>query len=456
MDILLINPPTQIWATRNTAPLGLGYLAAVLERQGHRVEILDLMVERKSDAEVRKDISLMDMVGVTSTTPAVYNAYKICKVARQEGVPVVMGGPHPSALPFESLDECDLVVCGEGEETIVEVCKAVETGSSLKGIRGIVYRDDGTVVDARPRDFIRDLDSLPFPAWHLFPDIGRYTIQHPLLDSKVASGVILTSRGCPHNCVFCYKSIFGSAYRYRSPANVLREWRMLIEKYKVKEMGIVDDSFTSNPKRAIEICRSIVEQKLQVPWLMPTGTRVKPISREMLEWMKKSGCSRIAYGLESGSQEILNKIGKGITLEDAEAAVNLTKSVGLETIGLFMIGNYGESESTIKQTIKFSKKLNLDYAIFYIATPFPGTRLFEIVKNQGRFLISNWDEYVIHGNRRAFFELGEVSKDLVERMHRQAYRSYYLDPRYIMRTLSHKDTLRNAHNYVRAFMKYVV
>ncbi|WP_455368078.1 B12-binding domain-containing radical SAM protein [[Eubacterium] cellulosolvens] len=454
MDVLLINPTTPLLSTRNTIPLGLAYLAAVLEVEGHRIKIIDLKVEPKSGPEIRKEINATDMVGITSTTPEIYNAYKICNVAKEEGVPVVMGGPHPSALPYESLEECDLVVRGEGEGTIVNVCNAIETGESLRDIRGILYKDKEKVVDNTPRELIRDLDSIPFPAVHLFPDIKKYTIQHPLLDRKSASGVILTSRGCPYNCVFCYKSIFGNVYRYRSSENVLSEWKTLVEKYKVREIGIVDDTFTTNSKRVIEICKMILKEKLQVPWLMPSGMRVKPISKEILEWMKKSGCIRIAFGIESGSQEVLNKIRKGITLEEVEKAVDLTKKVGLETIGLFMIGNYGEDESSIKQTIKFSKKLNLDYAIFYVATPYPGTELFEIIKNHGRFLITSWDKYGIHGNNKAYFELGDVKKELVEKMFKQAYRSFYLNPRYIKKRLLDKKTVRNAYNYIKAFLAY--
>ena len=455
MKVLLVNPPTKIFTTRYTMPLGLGYLAAVLEKKGHKVRILDLAVERKSESEIRKEIGDKGMVGITSSTPTIHNAYGIGRIAREEGVPTVMGGPHPSALPHESINECDVVVRGEGEETIVDLCEALEAGKGLTKVRGILYKDGSRVVDNGPREFIKNLDSIPFPALHLFPDISNYTVQHPLLDSKVVSGIILTSRGCPHNCVFCYKSIFGSIYRYRSPENVVAEWRMEVEEYKVKEMGVIDDSFTSNPKRAMEICRLIVKENLEVPWIMPTGTRVKPISRELLESMKKSGLARIAFGIESGSQEVLDKIGKNITLKEVEAAVDLSKSVGLETIGLFMIGNHCENESSIKQTIKFSKQLNLDYAIFYIATPFPGTRLFEIVRDHGRFLIEDWDDYVIHGNRKAFFEIGDVKKELVEKMHKQAYRSFYMNPKYVMRKISDKRTLLNAHNYMRAFLKYV-
>jgi radical SAM superfamily enzyme YgiQ (UPF0313 family) len=163
------------------------------------------------------------MVGITSTTPAIYSAYKIAAAARDQGVPVVMGGPHPTALPYESLEQCDVVVSGEGEETIVDLCNAIEARSSLRRVKGILYKDGMKIVDSRPREFIEDLDSIPFPALHLFPDIRKYTIQNPLLDSKATSCVILTSRGCPYDCVFCYKRIFGSVYRYRSPGNVVEE-----------------------------------------------------------------------------------------------------------------------------------------------------------------------------------------------------------------------------------------
>jgi anaerobic magnesium-protoporphyrin IX monomethyl ester cyclase len=455
MNILLVNPPARIWTTRNTIPLGLAYLAAALETEGHKPRVLDLAVDRKSDTQLRKEISQSDMIGVTSTTPTINNAYAICRIAKEEGVPVVMGGPHPTALPLESLKECDIVVCGEGERTIAELCNALEGERQLRDVKGIIYKENGGFVDNRPREFIENLDDIPFPSLHLFPDINKYTVQHPLLDTKVTSGIILTSRGCPYNCLFCYKAIFGSTYRYRSPQNVLAEWSLLLDKYKVKEMGIIDDSFTANPKRAIEICKLIVKEKLQVPWVMPTGTRIKPISRGLLEWMKKSGCTRIAFGIESGSQQILDTIGKGITLRDVELAVDLTKSVGLKTIGLFMIGNYGEDESSINDTIRFSKRLGLDYAIFYIATPFPGTKLFEIVLREGKLLITSWDDYVIHGNRRAFYEIGDLNKELIETMYRKAYRSFYLDPKYVLRTLLDKNAISNMHNLLRAFLKYV-
>jgi len=457
MKILLVNPSAGIWNTRNTMPLGLAYIAAVLEQQNYDVRVLDLTVENKTNEQLGKEIRSADMLGITSTTPTIYNAWNVCSIAKEEGVPIVMGGPHPTALPQESIEKCDVIVNGEGEKTIVDVCNAID-GKKIKAImkkvRGIYYKRGKKIVSTGKQEFIKDLDSIPFPAMHLFPDISNYSTQHPLLDKKVISGSIITSRGCPYNCVFCFKSIFGNVYRYRSPQNVVEEWRLLVEEYSVKEIGIVDDSFTSYPKRAIEICKLIVEQNLQTPWLTPSGIRIKPISRELLQWMMRSGCYRVAFGIESGSQRVLEKIGKKLTLREIEESVKLAKSVGLETLGFFMIGNYGDNMQSIKQTIAFSKKLDLDYAQYLITVPYPGSMLFNIVKQRGRFLINKWDEYGTFEDR-AYFELDDVTEELVERMHKQAYRDFYVNPKFIMRKALDKKTILNANNYIKALMRWI-
>jgi len=457
MKILLVNPSAGIWNTRNTMPLGLAYIAAVLEQQNYDVRVLDLTVENKSGEQIKKEIRSNDIVGITSTTPTIYNAWNVCSIAKEEGVPVAMGGPHPTALPQESVDKCDIIVNGEGEKTIVDVCNAIDgkkIKASMKKVRGIYYKQGKKIVSTGKQEFIKNLDSIPFPAMHLFPDISNYSTQHPLLDKKVISGSIITSRGCPYNCVFCFKSIFGNVYRYRSPQNVVEEWKLLVEEYNVKEIGIVDDSFTSYPKRAIEICKLIVEQNLQTPWLTPSGIRIKPVSRELLQWMMRSGCYRVAFGIESGSQRVLEKIGKKLTLREIEESVKLAKSVGLETLGFFMIGNYGDDMQSIKQTIAFSKKLDLDYAQYLITVPYPGSMLFNIVKQRGRFLINKWDEYGTFEDR-AYFELDEVTEELVERMHKQAYRDFYVNPKFIMRKALDKKTIMNANNYIKALMRWI-
>lgn len=454
MKALLVNPPMNIFNTRMTLPLGLGYIAAVLEKEGNDVKILDMTVEEISDNKLRNAIGNADFVGVTSTTPTINNAWKICKMAKEEGVMSILGGPHPSALPEESLSKCDVVVRGEGELTILDIVKRLEHKENMKKIRGISYRYKGKNIHMPNREFIKNIDEIPFPAFHLFPRLDKYSTQQPLLDKKVLSGNIMTSRGCPFNCIFCFKEIFGTTYRFRSPENVVEEWRMLVEEYKIKEMGVVDDSFTSIPKRAIEICKLLVKEKLEVDWLTPSGIRIKPISKELLTWMKKAGCKRVAFGIESGSQKILDLIGKHVTLADIEHAVKIAKEVGIETLAFFMIGNYGEDEESMQETIDFAKKVDTDYAQFLVTVPYPGTRLYDIIKHRGKFLTTNWDEYGTFEDK-VYFELDNVNEELVKRMHKKAYRSFYMRPKYVLsKTLSIK-TLLNLPNYTRAFLKWI-
>ncbi|MEK6794416.1 MAG: radical SAM protein [Spirochaetota bacterium] len=455
MNILLINPNGIVMNTRESLPPGLGYIAAVIEKAGHAVHVLDLTVDEKSTTEIIDAISSADLCGITASTPTIKRAWQIAELCRKRSVPVVLGGPHVSALPEEAAHYCDVVVRGEGERTIVELLANFDKVRTrdLSHIAGLSYLKDGVVVHTPDRERIKDLNEVPYPAWHLFPPLTMYSTQQPLLDKNVLSAGMITSRGCPYQCVFCYKGIFGTSCRMRSADNVLGEWRMLVKDYRVKQIGIVDDSFTSSPRRVIEICKKIVDEKLVVEWVMPSGIRVKPISEEMLMWMKRAGCTRVGFGVESGSQRMLDAIQKNITLDDIRAAFRLAKKVGLETVAFFMIGNFGETEETMQATIDFAKELNPSFAQFLITVPYPGTKLYDMIRSDGRLLIDDWNLYGTF-ERAAYFETDTMPKELVERMLRKAYFSFYVRPLYWMQPSIMKRMITKIPHYASLFVRY--
>jgi radical SAM superfamily enzyme YgiQ (UPF0313 family) len=417
--VILISPRNVAWTGAVTLPLNLAYLASSLEQEGHEVKCADMRIN--PNADIQEEIRDFDVVGISSCTPSIKETWRIAKVAKKEGKTVILGGPHPTALPEESLQKSyvDIVVRGEGEETIKEVCREVD----LKNIKGISFKKNNRIVHNEARSLIKDLDLIPFPARHLF-DLKKY---HAALHKNKIIGDILTSRGCPYGCNFCFKAIFGRLYRVRSPKNVIAEWKQMLD-MGIEEIGILDDNFAVDQKRSIKICDEIKKQKLVVDWSATGGIRVDNVSRELLKAMKSSGCYRICLGAESGSQYILDKNCKGIKLEQVKNAVRLAKEFDLETVLFFIIGNLYEDEKTMQMTIDFAKELNPDYVQFTVATPYPGTTLYDIVKREGKLLVKNWEEYGSYEGK-AYFEHEYLKGETVERMYRKAYRDFYLRPR---------------------------
>jgi radical SAM superfamily enzyme YgiQ (UPF0313 family) len=238
---------------------------------------------------------------------------------------------------------------------------------------------------------------------------------------------IVTSRGCPGCCIFCNKTIFGFPFRARSAENVVDEIEMLNKKYDIEEFHISDDCFSWDTKRVEKICDLILERGLKIKWACSNGIRVDRGSREMFELMHKAGCYRVSFGIESGDNEILKKIGKKINLAQVRTAFEYAQQAGMFTVALFMLGNYGENEETMQKTIDFAKSLKTDYAQFNITTPYPGTPLFNIVKRRGKFLTQNWSHFGMF-DHPVIFEIDEINKDLLLRMSYKAYREFYYRP----------------------------
>jgi anaerobic magnesium-protoporphyrin IX monomethyl ester cyclase len=459
--VMLVNPRFHLPIdTRTTPHLGLAYLAAVSEKRGDEVLVFDADVEDEPiiDAVRRFDPQI---IGITANTPQIKQAWRTAQAIKSiKDIPVVVGGPHPSVLPLESVEhpEIDVVVKGEGEETWLQLCRLVEKGhtqkadfaardlldeqaGALSGLLGIAYKlNNGEVVDQPSAPPIADLDELPFPAYHFFK-MERYTNLQPATDRVDGSRSfsILTSRGCPYRCIFCSQSIMPQKWRARSAASVLAEWRHLVEDLGAQEIGVLDDSANIMVDRLLEISQALIDNKLNhVPWIFVNGIRANLATPELLAKMKQAGLKRTAFGVETGDPDILLSIDKKIDHDTIRRAFKNAKSVGIETIGFFIIGLPGETEETMENTIRFACEVDPLIANFSMMTPYPGTKVYELARRYGRLLVDDWEDYVFF-DARARYEMGDMTAELIERKWKEAYRRFYLRPHRIWKTVSRLD-----------------
>lgn len=456
MRILLVSPEPRVWNSRAHIHNGLGYLAGALIHAGYRdVEIFDGAVERESLAD-RLARDPFDIVGISSPTPLIHEAWRAGQMAKAHGAITILGGPHLTLMPDESLmrAEVDFVARGEAEETLVEFADAigaqhaVPLQMSIPNIKGLSYRDSsGKIIHNPPRLLAQNLDAIPFPAYQLFK-IERYTNLQPLtdgLDPHARAYTIVTSRGCPYKCTYCSKPITGNTWRARSVDKVLAEWKMLVEDFGATEIGVTDDIWNLNLNRAKEICRGLIELGLnRVPWITIHGMKVNHTDAELFQLMKRAGCTRVGFGVESGDENIIKSvIKKAQTLDQVRAAFRNAKAAGIETMGFFIFGMPGETEETMEKTIRFALELDPDVANFMMAAPYPGTELWDLLQREGKIYARHWDELAIHSDH-AHFEYGTLNPELVERKWHAAYRRFYLRPRRIAQRLARIDTWRNA------------
>ena len=395
MKILLVAPPARSAIKEvlgvTSPPLGLAYIASVLENNGEDVKIIDSLAENCTLYDIKREIDSWgaDIVGVTSTTPTFYDALKVAKIAKESGAVTVLGGPHVTFTAKETLSNysfVDYVVRGEGEFTMLELVKSIKNGEEPKSVLGLSYRaKSGVIKENRPRPPLMNLDALPMPAYHLLP-MSKYTFQ------GYRFATMVTSRGCPFKCVFCSSSrICGKRWRGHSAERVVNEIEFLTDRYKIKFIEFLDDTFTFDKNRVKEICNEIANRGIDVMW---TGSsRVNLFNRELALKIKSAGCQIVYFGVESGSQRILNLMKKGITLEQSVKAVRLAKEVGINTVASFILGMPDESVEEANATIKFATRLSPDYAQFTICTPYPGTELYDYAVKNNLLLTRDWSKY---------------------------------------------------------------
>jgi anaerobic magnesium-protoporphyrin IX monomethyl ester cyclase len=479
LRVLLINPRFQLPIdTRTTPHLGIAYLAAVSERRGDEVRVFDMDVEDVKLADFVRAYQ-PDIVGITSNTPQVKQGWFAARQIKAVlDVPIVQGGPHLSALPEESAarPEIDIVARGEGEDTWIDLCHTLERVKAgnprfttrhlldpashiLDDVLGITYQTtDGHIHHTPERPPIADLDTLPFPAYKYFK-MERYTSLQPAIDAieMGKSYSIMTSRGCPYRCTFCSQSVMAEKWRARSAKNVIAEWRHLIEDLGAQEIGVLDDSANINRQRVHEICDLLIAEKLNhVPWIPINGIRANLADEDLLRHMKEAGCKRVAFGVETGDEEILKSIDKRVTHDQIRAAFKNAKKVGLETVGFFIIGLPGDNAETMEKTIRFACELDPLVANFSMLTPYPGTKVWEQVhRNGGRMIVKDWQDYVFFEGK-ARYEIGETTAELQERKWREAYRRFYLRPHRVAMTLLRKSTWQHFPRTLRMAVKIVL
>ena len=459
MKILLINAPFNIYGGvkghgGTMMPLNLCCLASCARQQHPDVhfKILDAEIRGLTHEHTVKEAASYnpDLIGITANTcvfDSVINLIKLLK-KRLPDVPIVIGGPHPSALPEEAIkeSEADFAVIGEGEITFSEIISKLKNkGNDWINIPGLAFREPGGDIRINPaRELVKDLDTLPFPARDLLDN----TTYSPPPTKRVSLGpntLIATSRGCPHKCGFCAaKTVWGRRIRTRKPESVVAEIRECAEKFGIRSFNFTDEFFTADKKRVMEICCLVCEQRLNIAWVC--SARAQYIDKETLEAMKEAGCREISFGIESGNQEILKNIDKALDLDEAERVIKLTKKVGIMTHASYILGYIGETENTIKDTIRFAQKLNTDIAAFFIASPLPGTRLYQEAKAKG-YLRQDamWLDYSPLSNRESVLSFPGLSNTTIRKWHRKALRSYYLRPRYI---LSRLLSIRHHHDVI--------
>lgn len=394
MRVLLINAPYPL-EEHPMPSLSLSYLGGVLQREGIEVEVLDLLMARYSASKVRHKLGEYQpqIVGTSCATmsyPAAARILKVCKRFAPDVVTVI-GGPHVSFTAKETLERApwiDIVVRGEGEKTLLALIRALQGGANLAAVAGIAFREDGAVILTEPRPPIKDLDALPLPARHLLP-LSRYR----------ALGVpasVITSRGCPFGCIFCSApKMFGRRVRFRSPKLVVDEMEMLHKELGFEEIHFVDDTFTLNPRHVKDICNEIMARDLHINW--HAYSRVDTITEDLLQIMKEAGCYYICFGIESASQEILDTIKKGITLDEARRAVSLSAEAGMGMLLSFILGLPGETPETARRTVALARGFRDEYGVkfgFHLLAPLPGTELREKADEYGiRILTSDWARY---------------------------------------------------------------
>ncbi|MCB0094081.1 MAG: radical SAM protein [Caldilineaceae bacterium] len=475
MRVLLINPKFHLPIdTRTTAHLGLAYLGAVSERRGDEVVVFDADVEEQPVSEFVQDYR-PHIVGITANTPQVKQAWRTADAIKQVlDVPIVLGGPHVSVLPEESCAKpsVDLVVRGEGEEAWIDISDRLETflldqprfstaefmhpkHEIFRDCLGLTYKSSDGVIHNNPdRPATANLDTLPWPAYHLFK-MDRYTNLQPATDrvDGARSFSIMTSRGCPYRCTFCSQSIMPIKWRSRSAENVIAEWWHLVHDLDAQEIGVLDDSANIRVKRLEELGHALIANNLQhVPWIFVNGIRANLAHRELLALLKQAGLKRLAFGVETGDPHILKSIDKKVDHETIRQAFRNAKEVGLETIAFMILGLPGETRETMQRTIDFAIELDPLIANFSMMTPYPGTKVYEVVKRQGRLLINDWEDYVFF-EQQARYEMGEMTAELVEEMYRKAYRQFYLRPSPILRRLKTDDFWLNLPRNMRIAMR---
>ncbi len=470
MHVLIINPPWpgKGYGTRSQNriikhrsdkflqfPIFLAYSSAQLKQAGCKVSYIDSVISDMDIAQTTARVKSLDpdIIFMETTTPSIEADYiSLSQIKKGTSAKIIVGGPHATYFHKDVLKECmaiDIVIRHEFDTKIAQVVSNI---NNLKDVNGITYRDNGKIIDNGDGDFFVDLDKVPFPdrktiSWEWY--LEAWYSRKPFMN-------FMTSRGCPYHCSFCLwpQSMYGHKQRFRSIDNVISEIKELIKLYKVKELNIDDGTFTTNKKRVIEFCKRLRKDKINIIWTC--NGRVDTLDDEMLHEMKLSGCKMIRVGVESGSQEVLDKIRKGLTLKQIENGVKLIKKHKIQVLGGFMFGFPYDTKKTVEETIKFAIKLSPDQVQFSINMCYPGTSLYEHAISNNILLAKSFKEFDM--------TYGPVAKTLdmeredLKHILAKAYKKFYFRPKFIFQTLMNMkdiDEIKRALRSLKSLVKTI-
>ena len=414
-------------------PLGIYYLASYMRSKGYEVYAIDAEAEELSVCDIIRKVEDFnpDFIGISSTTVAFHRALEVAQeVKKKFSIPIILGGAHITSNHAHAMSfpVFDYGVFGEGEITLYELCEALLKDYFLDDVLGIIYRcENSTLKKNKSRPLIEDLDIVPFPAYDLIPDMGKYT-PNPSAYKMLPVRSLITSRGCPGQCTFCDKNLFGSKYRKRSAQNVFDEIMFLRKNYGVKEIDFVDDTFLIDKQRAFKLFELLKSAEVFIYW--SCKGRINDMDEEMIAFAKKNGCWKIQFGIESGDENILKVIKKNTSNKKVKDVISLCKKYKIETGGYFIVGHPTESLESIDETIKFALTLPLDNIIVTINTPIPGTPQYKEASKYGVLDETDWSQFNLW--RPVFIPRG-LSHEILLSKHKEFYRRFYLRPRILLK-----------------------
>ncbi len=470
MQVLIINPPWpgKGFGTRSQNriikhrsdkflqyPIFLAYSAAQIKKSGFGVTYIDSVIQDLDSDQTITEAKKRhpDVIFMETTTPSIEADYRsLTSLKAATGARIIVGGPHATYFHKEVLAECEAIDVVIRHEFDTKIADVVANLNSLETVNGVTYRNGDAIIDNGDGDVARDLDVIPFPdrdtvpwTWYLEAWYSR----KPFMN-------MMTARGCPYHCAFCLwpQSMYGHKQRFRGLDNVFAEIHQLVERYGVREINIDDGTFTTNRQRVIDFCQRMRREKIDLIWTC--NGRVDNLDDDILSEMKQSGCKMIRLGVESGSQEVLDEIKKGLTLEQIEKGVRLVKKHGIQALGGFMFGFPCDSRKSVEQTIRFAKRLSPDQVQFSICMCYPGTSLYEDARENDLLLAKNFKEFdMTYG---PVVKTLDMEREDLTNILARAYREFYFRPRFLVQTLRHlkdADEIKRVWRSMRSLLKTI-
>jgi radical SAM superfamily enzyme YgiQ (UPF0313 family) len=466
IDIVFVNPPVSLeerygklsLSGNMTPPLGLCHLASVCRNEGFNAAIVDANAIGLSHYEVVQEVFKHDpgAIGITASTVSIQSAARLADMIKEIGHSkhIIIGGPHITAVPVATMERYssfDVGVIGEGERTITDLLHTLSTGGDLGSVPGVIFRGNHSISQNQKRKPIKNLDELPMPAWDLLPELRHFYKPPPVGYHRLPSTSLVTSRGCPGKCTFCDRTVFGNFCRGFSAEYLFEMVKELYLRYHIRDILFDDDNFIVFKPRLARFCDLLMSSELDLTW--SCNARVDIVDEETLRLMAQAGCWQIAYGIESGNQEILDVLNKGITLDQIRKALAMTRKAGIKTKGFFMIGSPLETPKTVEDTIRFVLELPLDDFQTTLFTPLPGCELYETIETYGE-LEDDWSKMNLW--YPVFVPRGMSKHELVA-YSKRAFRRFYFRPKILwgyLKTLKKPEAVAKLAMGIYSMLRY--